>query len=204
MQEAQEPLDRLWYKDAVVYQIHVRSFCDGTGDGHGDFVGLTRKLDYLQELGITCLWLQPFFPSPLRDDGYDIADFRGIHPAYGDMDDFRRFLDDAHRRGLRVLAELVLGHTSDQHPWFQAARRAPPGSALRQFYVWRAAAPTPADRRWSWDALAQASYRHRYFDHEPDLNWAHPPVRREMLAILRFWLDLGLDGLCLKRPGVSA
>ena len=195
MKHTRKESERYWHKDTVVYQIHVKSFRDGSGDGVGDFTGVTKKLDYLQELGITCIWLQPFFPSPLRDDGYDIADFRAVHPAYGSVDDFRRFLEEAHGRGIRVLAELVLGHTSDQHPWFQAARRAPPGSSLRNFYVWNDTRQTAPN--WTWDELAHASYRHQFFEHEPDLNWGHPLVRSEMHAIMRFWLDMEVDGLCV-------
>jgi maltose alpha-D-glucosyltransferase/alpha-amylase len=213
--------DLLWYKDAVLYEVHVKSFFDSSRDGLGDFPGLTQKLDYLQELGITCIWLQPFYPSPLRDNGYDISDFRGVHPAYGTMEDFRKFLREAHQRGLRVIPELVLSHTSDQHPWFQAARKAPPGSAPRNFYVWsdheskgqnenrgsnrkvaentaRSSTLDPrSSKYWTWDPVAQASYRHRFFEHQPDLNLDQPAVRQEIVRIMKFWLDLGVDGLCV-------
>jgi maltose alpha-D-glucosyltransferase/alpha-amylase len=197
-------VDPLWYKDAVIYELPVKSFCDGNADGIGDFQGLSEKLDYLQGLGVTCLWLLPFFPSPLKDDGYDIADYVTVHPSYGTLDDFRKFLQAAHERGLQVLIELVLNHTSDQHPWFQRARLAPRGSPERDYYVW-----SDTDQRyqqariifvdsersnWTWDPVAQAYYWHRFFHHQPDLNYDNPAVVREMLAVLDFWLDLGVDG----------
>jgi len=197
-------VDPLWYKDAVIYELPVKSFCDGNADGVGDFQGLSEKLDYLQGLGVTCLWLLPFFPSPLKDDGYDIADYVTVHPSYGTLDDFRKFLQAAHERGLQVLIELVLNHTSDQHPWFQRARLAPRGSPERDYYVW-----SDTDQRyqqariifvdaersnWTWDPVAQAYYWHRFFHHQPDLNYDNPAVVREMLAVLDFWLDLGVDG----------
>jgi maltose alpha-D-glucosyltransferase/alpha-amylase len=196
-----------WYEEAVFYELPVKSFFDSNGDGLGDFPGLTRKLDYLQDLGVTCVWLLPFYPSPWRDDGYDVSDFRGVHPAYGSVQDFQAFVAEAHRRGLRVAAEVVVNHTSDQHPWFRAARAAPPRSPLRDFYVW-----SDTDQRfrqagvrfrdversnWTWDPVARAYYFHRFFDHEPDLNYENPLVRGEMLKVLRFWLDQGVDGLCL-------
>jgi maltose alpha-D-glucosyltransferase / alpha-amylase len=162
------PEDPTWYKDAVIYELHVRSFQDSTDDGIGDFPGLTRRLGYLQDLGVTAVWLLPFYPSPLRDDGYDIADYTGVHPDYGTLDDFRHFLDAAHRRGLRVITELVINHTSDQHPWFQRARAAPAGSRERNFYVWSQSSETFAGARiifeefersnWSWDPVAKAYY----------------------------------------------
>jgi maltose alpha-D-glucosyltransferase/alpha-amylase len=196
-----------WFKDAVFYELPVKAFFDSNDDGIGDFRGLTEKLDYLAELGVTCVWLLPFYPSPLKDDGYDVADYRGIHPDYGTADDFRAFVAEAHRRGIRVAAEMVLNHTSDQHPWFQAARVAPPGSPLRDFYVWSqddrgyAAAqvlyPDAGRSNWSWDPEARAFYFHRFFAHQPDLNFASPRVRTELRKVLRFWLDLGVDGLCL-------
>jgi maltose alpha-D-glucosyltransferase/alpha-amylase len=199
--------DQLWYKDAVVYQLHVRAFCDANGDGIGDFRGLRQRLGYLQDLGVTALWLLPFYPSPLRDDGYDIADYQDVHPDYGTLLEFRELLDDAHRRGLRVITELVCNHTSDQHPWFQRARHAPAGSPERDFYVW---SDTP-DRyqqariifkdfetsNWAWDPVARAYYWHRFYSHQPDLNFDHPPVRAALLQVVDFWLGLGVDGLRL-------
>ena len=196
-----------WYKDAVIYEVHVRAFGDSNGDGIGDFDGLTARLDYLQQLGVTALWLLPFYPSPLRDDGYDIADYGDIHPSYGDLKAFRRFLKEAHRRHLRVITELVLNHTSDQHPWFQRARRAAPGSRWRDFYVW---SDTP-DRypgvrvifedyetaNWAWDPVAGAYYWHRFFSHQPDLNFDNPEVRATMLRVVDRWLEMGVDGVRL-------
>jgi len=204
MRRADAPRDPLWYKDAIIYEVPVRSFCDGNGDGIGDFSGLCSRLDYLQSLGVTCLWVLPFFPSPLRDDGYDIADYTTVHPSYGTLDDFKRFLAEAHARGLQVVIELVLNHTSDQHPWFQRARLAPPGSPERDYYVW-----SDTDQRyqqtriifvdtersnWTWDPVAEAFYWHRFFHHQPDLNYDNPAVVAEMLGVLDFWLDLGVDG----------
>ena len=199
--------DPLWYKDAIIYELHVRSFCDSTGDGIGDFPGLLRRLDYIQELGVTCLWLLPFFASPLRDDGYDVSDYRAIHPDYGTMDDFRAFLHAAHDRGMQVVIELVINHTSDQHAWFQRARQAPPGSREREFYVWSDTDQKYQDVRiifldtersnWTWDPEAGAFYWHRFFSHQPDLNFDHPPVMLEILSVLDFWLAMGVDGLRL-------
>ncbi len=199
--------DPLWYKDAIIYQTHVKAFCDGNDDGIGDFKGLTQKLDYLVGLGVTAIWLLPFYPSPLRDDGYDIARYFGVHPDYGTLRDFRDFLKAAHRRGLRVITELVLNHTSDQHPWFQRARRAKPGSIWRDFYVW---SDTPEKYReariifkdfepsnWSWDPVAKAYYWHRFYAHQPDLNYDNPAVRRTMFKVLDNWLEVGVDGLRL-------
>ncbi len=196
-----------WYKNAVIYQLHVRSFCDSTGDGVGDFNGLISKLDYLADLGVTALWLLPFYPSPLRDDGYDIADFTGVNPAYGTIEDVRRFVQEAHRRGLRVITELVVNHTSDQHPWFQRARRAPKGSPERDFYVWSDSADKYAGTRiifkdfessnWAWDSVAQQYYWHRFYSHQPDLNFANPAVRRAVLDTCSFWMRLGVDGMRL-------
>jgi maltose alpha-D-glucosyltransferase/alpha-amylase len=196
-----------WYKDAVIYELHVRAFADGNGDGIGDFPGLITKLDYLRDLGVTALWLLPFYPSPLRDDGYDIADYTDIHPDYGTLQDFKIFLREAHRRGLRVITELVINHTSDQHPWFQRARQAKPDSAARNFYVWHDHAEKYADTRiifkdfepsnWTWDPLAKAYYWHRFYRHQPDLNFENPAVGKAMLEALDFWLDLGVDGLRL-------
>jgi maltose alpha-D-glucosyltransferase / alpha-amylase len=197
----------LWYKDAVIYQLHVKAFCDSDGDGVGDFKGLTGKLEYLHDLGVTAIWLLPFCPSPLKDDGYDIADYTGIHPAYGTLHDFRTFLKEAHRRGLHVITELVVNHTSDQHPWFQRARRAKPGSRWRDFYVWSDTPDRYKETRiifqdfegsnWSWDPVAKAYYWHRFYSHQPDLNYDNPQVRNAMLRVLDHWLSMGVDGLRL-------
>jgi maltose alpha-D-glucosyltransferase/alpha-amylase len=197
--------DPLWYKDAVIYEIHVKAFMDSDNDGLGDFPGLMQKLDYLQDLGVTCLWLLPFFPSPLRDDGYDIADYMSVHPSYGTLEDFQRFLNAAHDRGLQVMIELVINHSSDQHPWFQRARHAPPGSSERNFYVWSDTDQKYKDARiiftdteksnWTWDPVAQAYYWHRFFSHQPDLNYDNPDVLEEVLRVMRHWLDMGVDGL---------
>jgi maltose alpha-D-glucosyltransferase/alpha-amylase len=197
----------LWYKDAIIYELPVKSFCDGNGDGIGDFQGLCEKLDYLQALGVTCIWLLPFFPSPLKDDGYDIADYTSVHPSYGTLEDFRTFLEAAHARGLRVVIELVLNHTSDQHPWFQRARSASPDSPERDYYVWSDSDQKFANVRiifldsersnWTWDASAHAFYWHRFFHHQPDLNFDNAAVVREILGVLDFWIDLGVDGFRL-------
>jgi maltose alpha-D-glucosyltransferase/alpha-amylase len=197
----------LWYKDAVVYQLHVKAFCDSDGDGMGDFKGLTKKLDYLQDLGVTAIWLLPFCPSPLKDDGYDIADYMGVHPAYGTLKDFRIFLREAHRRGLYVITELVVNHTSDQHPWFQRARRAKPGTRWRDFYVWSDTPERYTETRiifqdfegsnWAWDPVAKAYYWHRFYSHQPDLNYDNPEVRKAVLRFLDHWLSMGVDGLRL-------
>ncbi len=199
--------DPLWYKDAIVYETHVKAFFDADGDGVGDFAGLVEKLDYLERLGITCLWLLPFFPSPLRDDGYDVADYRDVNPSYGTLDGFRRLVDEAHQRGIAILIELVVNHTSDRHPWFERARRSPPGSPERDYYVW-----SDTDRRfqgtriiftdtersnWTFDEVAGAYYWHRFFSHQPDLNFDNPRVLEEVLGILRFWAGLGVDGFRL-------
>jgi maltose alpha-D-glucosyltransferase/alpha-amylase len=199
--------DALWYKDAVIYQAHVRAFLDSTNDGVGDFPGLTQKLEYLHGLGINCLWLLPFYPSPLRDDGYDIADYENIHPSYGTLDDFDRFIEEAHRLGIRVITELVINHTSDQHPWFQAARRAPAGSRERDYYVWSDTNQkyqgvriifTDTERsNWQWDDTAKAYYWHRFFHHQPDLNFDSPDVLAAVIQAMQFWLDRGVDGLRL-------
>ncbi len=196
-----------WYHDAIIYEIHVKAFCDSNGDGIGDFAGLTEKLDYLTHLGVNTLWLLPFYPSPLRDDGYDIANYRDVHPAYGTLRDFRRFIDEAHRRDLRVITELVINHTSDQHPWFQRARLAKPGSALRDYYVWSNTNQKYTDTRiifcdteksnWTWDSEASAYYWHRFFSHQPDLNFDNPRVFNEITRVMRYWLDMGVDGLRL-------
>jgi len=199
--------DPLWYKDAILYEVHVRAFADSDGDGMGDFRGLTARLDYLQELGVTAIWLLPFYPSPWRDDGYDISDYTSIHPAYGSLRDFKQFLREAHRRGLKVITELVINHTSDQHPWFQRARTSPPGSRYRNFYVWSDDPRKYADARiifkdfeasnWTWDPVAQAYYWHRFFSHQPDLNFADPRVHKAVLDALDFWMEAGVDGLRL-------
>ncbi len=199
--------DALWYKDAVIYQLRVRSFYDSDDDGIGDLRGLTEKLDYLQDLGVTALWLLPFYPSPLRDDGYDIADYGAVDPQCGTLRDFRAFLRAAHRRDLRVITELVINHTSDQHPWFQRARHAPPGSRWRDFYVWSDAPDRYREARiifkdfehsnWAWDPVAKAYYWHRFYSHQPDLNFDNAEVRRAVFQVLDFWLDMGVDGLRL-------
>jgi maltose alpha-D-glucosyltransferase/alpha-amylase len=197
--------DPLWYKDAVIYELHVRAFADSNGDGIGDFPGLMSRLDYLQELGITCIWLLPFFPSPLRDDGYDISNYVDVNPSYGTLSDFKTFLDAAHERNMQVMIELVVNHTSDQHPWFKAARLAPPGSPERNMYVWSDTDHLYKDARiiftdteksnWTWDETAKAYYWHRFFSHQPDLNYDNPLVLEEVLKAMRFWLDMGVDGL---------
>ncbi|PKO19796.1 maltose alpha-D-glucosyltransferase [candidate division BRC1 bacterium HGW-BRC1-1] len=199
--------DATWYKDAIIYEVHVRAFADSSGDGAGDFRGLTYKLDYLQDLGVNALWLLPFYPSPLRDDGYDIADYREIHPNYGTMADFREFLRAAHERDIRVITELVLNHTSDQHPWFQRARKAPVGSPERDFYVWSKTHERYPDARiifqdfeksnWSWDSVADAYFWHRFYSHQPDLNFDNPKVQTEMLRVLDYWMQMGVDGIRL-------
>ncbi|CAG2143722.1 Glucosamine kinase [Cupriavidus campinensis] len=199
--------DPLWYKDAVIYQLHIKSFYDANGDGVGDFAGLLAKLDYLVNLGVDTIWLLPFYPSPRRDDGYDIADYRNVHPDYGTLTEARRFVAAAHARGLRVITELVINHTSDQHPWFQRARKARPGSAARNYYVWSDNDQSYAGTRiifcdteksnWSWDAEAGAYFWHRFYSHQPDLNFDNPQVLNEVLSVMRFWLDIGIDGLRL-------
>jgi maltose alpha-D-glucosyltransferase/alpha-amylase len=197
--------DPLWYKDAVLYELHVRAFFDSNNDGIGDLPGLIEKLDYLQDLGVTCLWLLPFFPSPLKDDGYDISDYLNIHPMYGTMEDFKTFLAAAHDRGLQVMIELVMNHTSDQHAWFQRARQAPKGTPERDYYVWSDNDQKYGDARiiftdteksnWTWDPVAQAYFWHRFFSHQPDLNYDNLRVVEEMLSVVRYWLDLGVDAL---------
>ena len=196
-----------WYKDAIIYELHVKSFADDDGDGIGDFTGLIGKLDYLQKLGITCVWLLPFYPSPLRDDGYDIENYQEIHRDYGNKAQFLQFVQEAHARDIRVVTELVINHTSDQHPWFQAARLAPAGSPVRDFYVWSDTdAKYPEARiiftdtetsNWTWDPVAKAYYWHRFFHHQPDLNFDNPLVLEAVLEVMRFWLDMGVDGLRL-------
>jgi maltose alpha-D-glucosyltransferase / alpha-amylase len=197
--------DPLWYQNAIIYELHVRAFKDSNGDGIGDFPGLMQKLDYLQDLGVTCLWVLPFFSSPLKDDGYDISDYLNVHPMYGTLEDFQAFLEAAHDRDLQVLIELVVNHTSDQHPWFQAARHAPPGSPERNFYVWSDTDQKYKDARiiftdtersnWTWDPVANQYYWHRFFSHQPDLNFDNPKVLEEIVKVMRFWLDMGVDAL---------
>ena len=205
---ATEPVsDPLWYKDAVIYELHVKTFHDSDGDGMGDFRGLIEKLDYLRELGITAVWLLPFYPSPLRDDGYDIADYFDVNPNYGTLQDFRAFLDAAHERGLRVITELVINHTSDQNPWFQKSRKSPPGSPEREFYVWSDSPEKYEEARiifkdfetsnWSWDPIAKAYYWHRFYSHQPDLNFDNPAVPEAVEKVCDYWLEMGVDGLRL-------
>jgi maltose alpha-D-glucosyltransferase / alpha-amylase len=199
--------DPLWYKDALIYELHPRAFFDSNEDGIGDFEGLAQKLDYLQDLGVTAIWLLPFYPSPLKDDGYDISDYTDVHPAYGTLHDFKEFLREAHGRGLRVITELIVNHTSDQHPWFQRARRAKPGSRWRNFYVWSDTPEKYKEARiifkdfeptnWTWDSVAKAYYWHRFYAHQPDLNYDNPEVRRAILHVVDFWLGMGIDGLRL-------
>ena len=199
--------DGLWYKDASIYQLHVKSFCDSNGDGIGDFQGLISKLDYIADLGVNAVWLLPFYPSPLLDDGYDISEYRGVHPDYGTLADFKQFVREAHARGIRVITELVVNHTSDQHPWFQRARNAKPGSPWRDFYVWSDTYDKYAGTRiifldtersnWAWDPVADQYYWHRFYSHQPDLNYDNPQVLKAVLGVMRFWLQLGVDGLRL-------
>src|ERR1700712_5468110 len=199
--------DPLWYKDAIIYQIHIKSFYDGNNDGIGDFPGLISRLDYIAELGVNTIWLLPFYPSPRLDDGYDIADYRGVHPDYGTLADVKRFIAAAHERGIRVIAELVVNHTSTQHPWFQRARLSKPGSIYRDFYVWSNADRKYAGTRiifvdsersnWTWDDTAKAYFWHRFYHHQPDLNFDNPRVMREVLSVLRYWAEMGIDGLRL-------
>jgi maltose alpha-D-glucosyltransferase/alpha-amylase len=199
--------DPLWYKDAIIYELHVRAFFDSNDDGIGDFAGLTQKLDYLQDLGITAIWLLPFYPSPLKDDGYDIADYTDVHPSYGTLSDFKGFLREAHRRGIRVISELVLNHSSDQHAWFQRSRRAEPGSPARNYYVWSDTTEKYKDARiifkdfetsnWAWDPVAKQSYWHRFYHHQPDLNFDSPYVNRSLQHVVNFWLGMGVDGMRL-------
>jgi len=198
--------DPLWYKDAVIYQLHVKAFADSSGDGIGDFIGLIGKLDYIASLGVTAIWLMPFYPSPLRDDGYDIADYTNVHPDYGTRRDFRALVRAAHKRGLRVITELVINHTSDLHPWFVESRSSA-SNPRDDWYVWSPDDRPFADARiifndtetsnWAWDNGRQAYYWHRFFSHQPDLNWDNPAVLRAIVRVMRFWLDLGVDGLRL-------
>ena len=196
----------LWYKDAIIYQVHVRTFHDSNGDGIGDFQGLEQKLSYLQELGINAIWLMPFFPSPLRDDGYDISDYNSVHTSYGTLEDFKSFLNSAHERGIRVIIELVLNHTSDQHPWFQESRSSK-NNPRRDWYVWsdtntryqgaRIIFLDTEKSNWEWDPISKAYYWHRFFSHQPDLNYDNPAVREQMWKVMEFWLEMGVDGFRL-------
>jgi maltose alpha-D-glucosyltransferase/alpha-amylase len=198
--------DALWYKDAIIYQLHVRTFCDSNGDGIGDFPGLIQKLDYLQELGVNTIWLLPFFPSPLRDDGYDISDYTSVHPSYGVLDDFKALLSAAHDRGMRVIIELVLNHTSDQHSWFQESRSSRE-NPKRDWYVWsetddhyqgvRIIFVDTEMSNWAWDPLSKSYYWHRFFSHQPDLNYDNPAVFEAMWTVMKFWLEMGVDGFRL-------
>ena len=197
----------LWYKDAVIYQLHVKAFFDANNDGIGDFKGLTSKLDYIQELGVNAIWLLPFYPSPLKDDGYDVSDYHDVHPHYGTLEEFKQLVQEAQRRNLKVITELVVNHTSDQHPWFQAAREAPPGSAKRDYYVWsdtddrykgtRIIFTDTEKSNWTWDPVAKQYFWHRFFSHQPDLNFDNPHVRKAVIKAMRFWLDIGVDGFRL-------
>ena len=197
--------DPLWFKDAIIYEVPVRAFADSDADGVGDLRGLTNKLDYLQELGVTAIWILPFFPSPLRDDGYDVADYHRINPIYGTLDDFQNLVQVAHQRGIRVIIELIINHTSDQHPWFQRARRSPKGSMERDFYVWSDTPDKYSEARiifqdfetsnWTWDPVANAYYWHRFYCHQPDLNFENEAVQNAILDVLDFWLEMGVDGL---------
>jgi maltose alpha-D-glucosyltransferase/alpha-amylase len=198
--------DVLWYKDAIIYQVHVRTFYDSNKDGIGDFQGLEQKLDYLQELGINAIWLMPFFPSPLRDDGYDIADYSAVHSSYGTLEDFRKLLRSAHDRGIRVIIEMVLNHTSDQHPWFQESRSSR-DNPRRDWYVWsdtdtrykgtRIIFLDTEKSNWAWDPISKSYYWHRFFSHQPDLNYDNPSVREEMWNVMKFWLEMGVDAFRL-------
>ncbi len=193
----------LWYKDAVFYELYVRAFRDSNGDGHGDLRGVIEKLDYLQDLGVNCIWLLPIFPSPLRDDGYDIADFRGIHPDFGNLDDFKELIKQAHKRSIRVITDLVLNHTSDQHPWFKEGRKSK-SAPTRDYYVWsddpekysgaRIIFLDTEESNWAWDKAGKQFYWHRFYSSQPDLNYDNPKVQEEMLDVLKFWLDMGIDG----------
>ncbi|HEV7620414.1 MAG TPA: alpha-amylase family glycosyl hydrolase, partial [Flavisolibacter sp.] len=196
-----------WYKDAIIYELHIKAFKDGNNDGIGDFKGIIEKLDYLKELGVTAIWVLPFYPSPLKDDGYDIADYYNINTSYGTLQQFRLFLAEAHNRELKVITELVINHTSDQHPWFQRARLAPKDSKERNYYVWTDNPQQYKDVRiifqdfetsnWSWDGKAEQYYWHRFFHHQPDLNYESPDVREEVFKIIDFWCSMGVDGFRL-------
>ena len=196
-----------WYKDAIIYELHIKAFKDSNDDGIGDFRGLIDKLDYLEDLGVNTIWVLPFYPSPLRDDGYDIQDYYTINPSYGNIKDFKKFMKEAHKRGLRVITELVINHTSDQHPWFQRARRAKPGSPERNFYVWSDTPDKYNEVRiifqdfeasnWTWDPVAQSYFWHRFYSHQPDLNFDNPEVQKEIFKVMDYWIDMGVDGFRL-------
>ncbi|MDZ4246541.1 MAG: alpha-amylase family glycosyl hydrolase, partial [Dehalococcoidia bacterium] len=197
--------DQLWFKDAIIYELHIRAFSDSDGDGVGDIWGLINKLDYLQDLGVTAVWLLPFYPSPQKDDGYDISDYTDIQPVFGNLHDMKTFIDEAHRRGIRVISELVINHTSDQHPWFQRARNSPKGSRMRNYYVWSDTPNKYKDARiifkdseysnWTLDPVAKAYYWHRFYWHQPDLNFDNPLVRRAVFRVMDYWLRMGIDGM---------
>ncbi|MFM8740936.1 MAG: alpha-amylase family glycosyl hydrolase, partial [Cytophagales bacterium] len=199
--------DPLWFKDAVIYELSVRAFYDSNADGIGDFPGLIQKLDYLEDLGINTIWLLPFYPSPLRDDGFDVVEHCDIHPDYGTLADFRQFLKEAHRRNIRVITELILNHTSDQHPWFQKSRKAREGSRYKDYYVWNSTADKYKQARvmftdsessnWAWDNEAKAYYWHRFYRHQPELNYDNPEVQLEMIKVVDFWMKMGVDGFRL-------
>ena len=203
----EDPEDPLWYKDAIIYHLHVKAFFDSSNDGIGDFKGLTQRLDYIKDLGVTAIWVMPFYPSPMRDDGYDISEYKNVHADYGTRRDFRAFVRRAHELGLKVITELVINHTSDAHPWFQRARKAQKGSAKRNFYVWSDTPDryegtrvifTDTERsNWTWDEVAEQYYWHRFFSHQPDLNHDNPQVFKAIMGVMRFWLDAGVDGLRL-------
>src|SRR5580704_16128112 len=205
--EVAKPGSAVWFKEALIYQLHIKTFCDANNDGIGDFQGLLSKLDYLKNLGVSTIWLLPFYPSPLKDDGYDIADCYSVNPSYGTLDDFRQFLDAAHNAGLRVITELVLNHTSDQHIWFQRSRRAVPGDPWRDYYVWSDDPQKYSEARiifkdtessnWTFDPVAGSYFWHRFYSHQPDLNYDNPEVRAAMFDAVDFWLDMGVDGLRL-------
>ena len=207
MSDLPKNADPLWFKDAIIYEIHIRAFFDSDGDGIGDFEGLVQKLDYLEDLGINTIWLLPFYPSPLRDDGYDVTDYYDVHPDYGTLADFKLFLKEAHKRGLRVITELILNHTSDQHAWFKKARKSKPGSRFRDFYVWSDTPDKYADARvifadeepsnWTYDEEAKSYYWHRYYRHQPDLNFENAEVQLEMIKVADFWLKMSVDGFRL-------
>ena len=206
-EEARNIQDSLWYKDAIIYQMHVKTFYDANDDGYGDFSGLIEKLDYVKNLGVDCIWLLPFFPSPLKDDGFDVADYQSVNPIYGTINDAERFLQEARKRDLKVITEFVVNHTSDQHPWFQRARSAPAGSPERNFYVWSDGEDLYKDARiifvdtetsnWTWDPVAKQYFWHRFFSHQPDLNFDNPEVLKAVLEVMHFWLKRGVDGLRL-------